>query len=106
MMRPEGLRPNTHAALVSSTSYLFADYLGTPRAITDQDGTVVDCSDYSPFGRLLETPTRTLPCQQTPNHAAQQFTGKERDQVTGLDWFTSSLLQRRHKDGSPAPMHW
>ena len=72
---------------VSSTSYLFADYLGTPRAITDQDGTVIDCSDYSPFGRLLETPTRTLPCQQTPNHAAQQFTGKERDAGTGLDYF-------------------
>jgi RHS repeat-associated protein len=72
---------------VPATTYLFADHVGTPRAVTDQDGTIIDCSDYSPFGRLLETATRTLPCHQTPNHALQQFAGKERDAETGLDYF-------------------
>jgi RHS repeat-associated protein len=73
----------------SITTYLFSDILGTPRAITAQDGSVVDCSDYSPFGRVLETSTRSLPCHASPSHALQQFTGMERDRETGLDWFSS-----------------
>ncbi|HET9217610.1 MAG TPA: RHS repeat-associated core domain-containing protein, partial [Terriglobia bacterium] len=70
----------------AETTYLFADILGTPRAITNQDGFVVDCADYSPFGRLLETSTRSLPCHRPPSHAFQQFTGHVRDQETKLDY--------------------
>src|SRR5262249_32695212 len=73
----------------SGTSYLFEDLLGTPRAITSDDGSVLECPDYSPFGRLLETATRSLPCHQAPAHASQQFTGQLRDQETNLDWFAS-----------------
>src|SRR6185436_5262560 len=71
----------------SGTSYLFADLLGTPRAITDGNASLQECSDYSPFGRLLQTSTRALTCHQIPSHAAQQFTGQVRDQETKLDYF-------------------
>jgi RHS repeat-associated protein len=71
----------------SGTSYLFADLLGTPRAVTAANGSLQECSDYSPFGRLLDTPTRTLACHQIPSHASQQFTGQVRDQETKLDYF-------------------
>jgi RHS repeat-associated protein len=71
----------------TGTSYLFADLLGTPRAITAANGSLQECSDYSPFGRLLQTPTRTLDCHQIPSHASQQFTGQVRDQETKLDYF-------------------
>jgi RHS repeat-associated protein len=71
----------------SGTSYLLADLLHTPRALTGSDGLLQECSDYSPFGRLLQTSTRTLACHQVPSHAAQQFTGHVRDQETKLDYF-------------------
>ena len=69
------------------TSYLFEDLLGTPRAITAANGSLQECSDYSPFGRLLQTSTRPLACQQIPSHVSQQFTGQVRDQETKLDYF-------------------
>jgi RHS repeat-associated protein len=75
------------SAAASGTSYLFADLLGTPRAITASNGSMVECSDYSPFGRLLQTATRSLPCHQIPTRASQQFTGQVRDQETKLDYF-------------------
>ncbi len=69
------------------TAYLFADLLGTPRAITAANGSLQECSDYSPFGRLLQTSTRNLACHLLPSHASQQFTGQIRDQETKLDYF-------------------
>ena len=76
----------------AGTAYVFSDLLGTSRAITDQDGSIVECSDYSPYGRLLQTPSRSLSCHQPPSRASQQFTGRERDRETGLDWFGTRYL--------------
>jgi RHS repeat-associated protein len=71
----------------AGTSYLFSDLLGTPRAITSDNGTILECPDYSPFGRLLQTSTRSLACHTTPSRAPQQFTGQIRDTETKLDYF-------------------
>lgn len=71
----------------SGTSYLFSDLLGTPRAITGANGQLQECSDYTPFGRLLQTSNRNLPCHQAPPHTSQQFTGQVRDLATNLDYF-------------------
>jgi RHS repeat-associated protein len=71
----------------SGTSYLFSDLLGTPRAISGANGQLQECSDYTPFGRLLQTANRNLPCHQAPQHASQQFTGQVRDLASNLDYF-------------------
>lgn len=69
------------------TSYPFSDLLGTTRAVTSSNGTLTECSDYSPFGRLLQSSTRSLGCHVIPGRASQQFTGQVRDQETKIDYF-------------------
>jgi RHS repeat-associated protein len=72
------------------TSYLTADHLGTPRVITRADGTVSGRHDYQPFGE--EIPATFGGRASVAGYAAsdtlrQQFTHKERDSETGLDYF-------------------
>jgi RHS repeat-associated protein len=75
--------------VTSGTSYLFADILGTPRAISGNGGAVLECTDYTPFGRSLHAQAggRNGGCHQPATHASQQFTGQVRDQGTDLDYF-------------------
>jgi RHS repeat-associated protein len=71
--------------------YYFADQLGTARVVTNSSGTILDDSDYCPFGRecyvVAESSGNTY-----------KFTGKERDAETGNDYlearFNSSMLGR------------
>jgi RHS repeat-associated protein len=77
--------------------WLVTDQLGTPRMIFDQTGSLATTKrhDYLPFGEELFAGTggRTTTMGYTPpgNSAAdgvrQQFTDKERDTETGLDYF-------------------
>jgi RHS repeat-associated protein len=87
---------SNQAPAITGTTYMFTDMLGSVRTITDQNGTVVECYDYLPFGRLIPSsvngrnsvgchpinPDTTL-TSRTP----RKFTGKERDAETGLDFF-------------------
>lgn len=59
-----------HAAV----EYIHTDSLGTPVAITDSDGNVIQTSEYEPFGKLLN---RTLT-------DAPGYTGHETDATTGM----------------------
>jgi RHS repeat-associated protein len=63
-----------------SVFYYLADHLGSSRVVTNSTGTVVEESDYHPFGgeRVL---TDSLPNQN------YKFTGKERDPESSLDYF-------------------
>ena len=72
--------------------WLVADHLGTPRMIFDQSGSLANTSrhDYLPFGEEI---VGTIG-GRTPAHGygggdgvRQQFTQKERDNETGLDYF-------------------
>ena len=66
--------------------YYHLDGLGNVRAITDAAGNVTERHDYLPFGEECTTG----PCATNPGVGAGQprkFTGKERDQETGLDYF-------------------
>lgn len=56
------------------------DHLGSTTLVTDSAGAVAERSIFFPFGltRYRETPGLS---------AAYRFTGKERDQVSGLDYF-------------------
>src|SRR5574337_530493 len=60
-------------------NYYFADHLGTARVVTDASGTVLDDSDFYPFGG--ERPVLSS------SGNSYKFTGKERDPESGLDDF-------------------
>jgi len=66
--------------------YVVTDGLGNIRAIEDEQGNVIERHDYLAFGEECTTG----PCAANPGVGAGQprkFTGKERDQETGLDYF-------------------
>ena len=73
-------------------NWLVADQLGTPRMVFDQTGDLnnVKRHDYLPFGEELFAPAggRTAGQGYTTNDGVrQQFTQKERDIETGLNYF-------------------
>ena len=72
--------------------WLVTDHLGTPRMIVDQTGTLgsIKRHDYLPFGEELLAPAggRNAALGYTSDDGVrQQFTAKERDIETGLDYF-------------------
>jgi RHS repeat-associated protein len=70
-------------------SYLTTDTLGSPRINTDANGQVTARHDYLPFGEeIIGLGNRTT--QQgysVPDGVRQQFTGQQRDNESGLDYF-------------------
>jgi RHS repeat-associated protein len=87
------------AVTSGGTSWVFTDMLGSTRAITSQAGSsgygsVTQCYDYLPFGRMLSSSDNGRgschppnPDDQADSAIPQKFTGKERDAETGLDYF-------------------
>jgi RHS repeat-associated protein len=74
----------------AGTSYLTSDHLGTPRLTTNQAGAVKGRHDYLPFGQAIDISVgnRVSVAGYSDNDGLrQQFTGKERDAETGLDYF-------------------
>src|ERR1041385_7321571 len=72
--------------------WLVSDQLGTPRMIFDQSGSLANVSrhDYLPFGEELGAGTggrTTAQGYSASDGIRQQFTSKERDNETGLDYF-------------------
>lgn len=71
--------------------WLVTDHLGTPRMVIDQTGSLagVKRHDYLPFGEELFAGTggRTMANGYAADGVRQQFTRKERDVETGLDYF-------------------
>jgi RHS repeat-associated protein len=63
----------------NNVDYYFADHLGTARIVTNATGTILDDSDFYPFGG--ERPVTSS------SGNTYKFTGKERDPETGLDNF-------------------
>jgi len=79
---------NPASAPPCRTCYLTYDHLGSARVVTDGNGQVVSLHDYLPFGE-------EIPNGQAGRNGAfgagdgvpPRFTGKERDQESGLDYF-------------------
>jgi RHS repeat-associated protein len=72
--------------------WLLADHLGTPRMVVDQTGSLANLKrhDYLPFGEELFPPAggRSAALGYSGGDGVrQQFTRKERDWETGLDYF-------------------
>jgi RHS repeat-associated protein len=63
----------------NAVSYYFSDHLKTASVVTDASGTIQNESDYYPWGGELQF------ANNLDNH--YKFTGKERDQESGLDYF-------------------
>jgi len=82
----------------NNVNYYFADHLGTARIVANSSGTILDNSDFYPFGG-----ERTATPPSSGNN--YKFTGKERDSESNLDNFgaryDSSTLGRFM---SPDPM--
>jgi len=79
---------NTTGATVQ---WMVADQLGTPRMIADKSGSLAGITrhDYLPFGEEMYAGTGGRTTQQgyLGDGVRQQFTEKERDVETGLDYF-------------------
>ncbi len=87
----------------TGTTWMFTDMLGSVRAIASDAGTVLECYDYLPFGRMLSSGDNgrsALGCYPADpdttlnSRAPQKFTGKERDAETGLDYFLARYGER------------
>jgi len=89
-----GAEYSTAAPAASGTEFLMADALGSTRLVLDVTGAVKERIDYLPFGEEIATPVGGRAAPYTtgvyptnPDIEAQKFTGKERDNETGLDFF-------------------
>lgn len=73
---------NTATGVVTA-KYQHTDALGSPVAVTDASGKVIERSSYNPYGKLLNRPLKDGP----------GYTGHASDAVTGL-----SYMQQRYYD--------
>lgn len=91
-----------------ATSYITTDHLGTPRVITKANGEVLGRHDYQPFGEEIDDSFGGR--VNTNGYAAadklrQQFTGKERDSETNLDYFGARYYSSTYgRFTSPDPL--
>lgn len=79
LLAPQGAKAET---LV----YYHLDAIGSVRAVTSSNGSLVEQHDYYAYGEECTTG----PCASSPGIPTAQplhFTGKERDKETGLDYF-------------------
>ncbi len=80
------------------TFYRTEDHLGSTRLVTKQDKSVVECRDFFPFGERIASGLngRSLTCYGgTGDAVKQQFTGKERDVESSLDYFGARYYSAR-----------
>ena len=80
------------AGASGGVQWLISDHLGTPRMVLDQTGNLntMKRHDYLPFGEELVAPTGGRSAAEGyagGDGVRQQFTSKERDTETGLDYF-------------------
>jgi RHS repeat-associated protein len=102
---PAGSDPDT------GTRYLTADHLGSTRAVTDGSGNLVDRMDYFPFGQTVPSGQsfgnrNLLMGYGAASGVTLEFTGKETDGESGLDYFGAryfSGLQGRFTSPDPTP---
>jgi hypothetical protein len=71
---------------------IISDHLGSVRVTLTETGVVDSWSDYYPFGKEARG-------SSTVNEPKEQFTGKERDVESGLDYFGRGTMMRNWEDG-------
>ena len=94
----------------ANIQWLITDHLGTPRMVLDQTGNLSGMTrhDYLPFGEELVAPTSGRSAAQGysgGDGVRQQFTSKERDTETGLDYFLARYFSATQgRFSSPDPL--
>lgn len=78
---------NTQVNPNPQVEYTTTDHMGSPRVITDASGQVTSRRDFMPFGEKIELGSRTISLNYNSDDVDQKFTGKQRDNETGLDFF-------------------
>jgi RHS repeat-associated protein len=79
------IRERAFASSAYNTKYQHTDALGSPVAVTNDTGTVIERNDYEPYGAIIGNPTR----------GGIGFTGHVMDGATGLTY-----MQQRYYDQS------
>jgi RHS repeat-associated protein len=78
-------------------SYLTSDTLGSPRINTDAFGQVKARHDYMPFGEeIIGLGNRTSSNGYQDDDIRQKFTGQQRDNESGLDYFIARYYSSAH----------
>lgn len=69
--------------------WLVQDHLGSTRMVVDRSGSLAGITrhDFAPFGEELSAGIRSEALGYGADSVRQKFTGKERDNETGLDYF-------------------
>ena len=77
--------------------FITQDHLGSTRLVTKQDKKFAECRDFFPFGGRIASGLngRSLGCYGSGNAVKQQFTGKERDPESSLDYFGARYYSAR-----------
>ena len=90
----------------SGTRYLTVDHLGSIRAVTSQEKTVLARRDYLPFGEEIPPPLGGRTSVWAADAGLlQKFTGKERDAETGLDYVGARYFSgAQGRFSSPDPL--
>jgi RHS repeat-associated protein len=82
---------SSNVATGIGTQYRHVDHLGSTRLVVNANGSPVPsgCHDFRPFGQelLAGTDGRDATCFPSMPAASLEFTGKERDNETNLDYF-------------------
>jgi RHS repeat-associated protein len=68
--------------------YYHGDHLGSAQLVTNREGKVYEHLEYTPYGELRIEEADTLASNRTPF----RFTGKERDEETGLYYYGARYL--------------
>jgi RHS repeat-associated protein len=87
----------TNLTMVQGVYYRTTDHLGSTRIVTNQSAAVVQRRDFFPFGEAIPADSSHANRQlvndggqvtyNTALGVRQQFTGQQRDDQTGLDYF-------------------
>lgn len=83
----ESIDRNSHIReLETEIYYNHSDHLGSANWITDAQGTPIQYIHYAPYGELIANQTPYLYDERF------KFTGKERDEESGYDYFSARYL--------------
>ena len=93
---------STQTAQDPKVSYTTSDHLGSPRILTDENGSVISRRDFHPFGEEILTPQRVQGLGYQHDDVRQKFTGYERDTESDLD-FAQARKAPPHTSHAPRP---
>ena len=87
---------STELAETQQVSYLTQDHLGSPRVITNENGSVVSRRDFTAFGEESVTAQRTAGLGYEEPEIRKNYTGYEKDAESGLEFAQARYYNPTH----------